>query len=65
LLTVGFVMWTEDEKLKAIGACLKGADDRGCNPDRVKHLDIGDLLIELDTAVPARITYTTSARARR
>jgi hypothetical protein len=50
LLTVGFVMWTEHEKLKTIGACLKGADDRGRNPDRVKHPNIGDLVIELDTA---------------
>ena len=50
LLTVGFVMWTEHEKLKTIGACLKGADDRGRNPDRVKHPHIGDLVIEVDTA---------------
>jgi hypothetical protein len=50
LLTVGFVMWTENEKLKTIGACLKGADDLRRNPDRVKHPDIGDLVIELDTA---------------
>jgi hypothetical protein len=45
-------MWTEYEKLKtigAIGACLKGADDRGPNPDRVKDPDVGDLVIELDT----------------
>jgi hypothetical protein len=50
LLTVGFVMWTEYEKLKAIGARLKGAHDGGRNPDRVKRPDIGDLIIELDTA---------------
>ena len=62
---VGFVMWTEHEKLKTIGACLKGADDRGPNPDRVKHSDIGDLVIELDTASAARTTYTSSARACR
>jgi hypothetical protein len=43
-------MWTEDKKLKTIGACLKGADDLGRNPDRVKHPDIGDLVIELYTA---------------
>jgi len=50
LLTVGFVMWTEHEKLKTIGTCFKGADDRGRNPDRVEHPDICDLVIELDTA---------------
>jgi hypothetical protein len=50
LLTVGFVMWTEHEKLKTIWARLKGADDRGRNPDRVKPPDIGDLVIQLDTA---------------
>jgi hypothetical protein len=43
-------MSAEHEKLKTIGACLKGADDRGPNPDRVKHPDIGDLVVELDTA---------------
>jgi len=43
-------MWAEHEKLKAIGACLEGADDRGCNSDRVKPADIGDLVIELDMA---------------
>jgi hypothetical protein len=43
-------MWTEREELKTIGACLKGADDRGPNPDRVKYPDIGDFVIELDTA---------------
>jgi hypothetical protein len=50
LLTVGFVMRPEDEKLKTIGTCLKCADDLGRNPDRVKRPDIGDLVIELDTA---------------
>jgi hypothetical protein len=50
LLTVGFVMWTEHEKLKTMGPRLKGADDLGRNPDRVKHPDVGDLVIELDTA---------------
>jgi hypothetical protein len=49
LLTVGFAMRTENEKLKTIGACLKGADDLRGNPDRVKHPDIGDLVIELDS----------------
>jgi hypothetical protein len=48
-LTVGFVMRTENEKLKTIGACLEGADDLRRNPDRVKHPDIGDLAIELDS----------------
>ena len=43
-------MWTEHEKLKTIGACLEGADDRGRDPDRVKHPHIGDLVIELDSA---------------
>jgi hypothetical protein len=50
LLTVGFVMWPEHEKLKTIGAGLKSADDCGRYPDRVEHPDIGDLVIELDTA---------------
>jgi hypothetical protein len=49
LLTVGFVMRTENEKLKSVGACLKGTDDLRRNPDRVKHADIGDLVIELDS----------------
>jgi hypothetical protein len=49
LFTVGFVMRTENEKLKTIGAGLKRADDLGRNPDRVKPPDIGDLLIELDS----------------
>jgi hypothetical protein len=49
LLTVGFVMRTENEKLKTIGACLKGADDLRRNPDRVKHPDIRDRVIELDS----------------
>jgi hypothetical protein len=39
-------MWTEHEKLKTIGACLKGSDDRRRNPDRVKHPDVVDLVIE-------------------
>jgi hypothetical protein len=43
-------MWTEHEKLKTIGTCLKSADDLRRNPDRVKHPDIRDLVIELDTA---------------
>jgi hypothetical protein len=43
-------MWTEHEKLKAIGARLEGADDLGRNPDRVKHPDLGDRVVELDTA---------------
>ncbi len=43
-------MWTEHAKLKTIGARLKGADDPGPNPDRLRHPDIGDLVIELDTA---------------
>jgi hypothetical protein len=50
LLTVGLVMWTEDEKLKTIWTCLKCANDLRRNPDRVKRPDIGDLVIELDTA---------------
>jgi hypothetical protein len=49
LLAVGIVMRTESEKLKTIGACLKGADDLGRNSDRVKHPHIDDLVIELDS----------------
>ena len=49
LLTVGFVMRAKNEKLKTVRACLKGADDLRRNPDRVKHADIGDLVIELDS----------------
>jgi hypothetical protein len=49
LLTVGFVMRTENEKLKTIGACLKGADDLRRDPDRVEHPDVADLVIELDS----------------
>jgi hypothetical protein len=48
LLTVGFVVRTENEQLKPVGACFKGSDDLGCDPDRIKCSDIGDLAIELD-----------------
>jgi hypothetical protein len=49
LFTVAFVMRTEDEQLKTVGACLKGPDDLRGDPDRVKLPDIGDLVIELDS----------------
>jgi hypothetical protein len=63
LLTVGFVMRTENEKLKTIGACLKGADDLRRNPDRVKHPDISDLVIELDSpGAGENHVYLLSAR---
>ena len=42
-------MRAENEKLKTIGACLKGTNDLRRNPDRVKPPDIGDLVIELDS----------------
>lgn len=63
LLTVGFVMRAENEKLQTIGACLKGADDLRRNPDRVKHPDIRDLVIELDSpSAGENHVYLLSAR---
>jgi len=50
LLAVGFVVRTESEELKTIGACLKGADDLRRDADRVKRPDVGDLVIKLDSA---------------
>jgi hypothetical protein len=42
-------MRTKNEQLKTVGACLKGSDDLGRDPDRIKCSDIGDLAIELDS----------------
>jgi hypothetical protein len=45
LLTVGVVVRTEHEQLKTVGACLKGSDDLGREPDRIECPDIRDLAI--------------------